>query len=97
MKYSNGELIKIGDIFTDGASGRECDRLKCKAKVLYVDKFTLVWFPLNDITAATSFQEEMYTSKDWCLTSKPKKVDISELTEEELNIYNNTKYYLEYN
>ena len=95
MKYSNGELIKIGDIFTDGSYGREYDRLKIRAKVLYVDKFTLVWFPLNRDSACTSFEEEVYMSKDFCLTSKPKKVDISELTEEELNIYNNTDYYLE--
>lgn len=96
MKYIDGSLVKIGDVFTDGSSGREDVRLKNRAKVLYVDKFTLVWFPLNDFTTHTVFEKEKYGSKTWCLSAEPKKVEISELTEEELNIYNNTKYYLEH-
>lgn len=34
MKYIDGSLVKIGDVFTDGSSGREDVRLKNKAKVL---------------------------------------------------------------
>ena len=112
MKYIDGSLVKIGDVFTDGSSGREDVRLKNRAKVLYVDKFTLVWFPLNDFTyrlhedpyrgrhfadwPRTVFEKEKYGSKTWCLSAEPKKVEISELTEEELDIYNNTKDYLEH-
>jgi len=96
MKYINGELVKIGDVFTDGSSGREDVRLKNRAKVLYVDKFILVWFPLNDFTTHTDFKNEKYRSNTWCLSAEPKKVEISELTEEELNIYKNTNSYLEH-
>ena len=50
-KYLNSdENIKVGDVFTDGSSGSEDVRLQNKAKVLYVDKFILVWFPLNEFT-----------------------------------------------
>lgn len=63
MKYIDGSLIKIGDVFTDGSSGREDVRLKNRAKVLYVDKFTFVWFPLNDFTTHNYFEKEKYTSK----------------------------------
>lgn len=94
MKYIDGELIKIGDIFTDGSSGSESYRLNNRAKVLYVDKFKLVWFPLNDFTTHATLEREKYTSKTWCLTSAPLKVDILELTEEELNMYNNTSEYI---
>ena len=96
MKYIDGELVKIGDVFTDGSSGRKDVRLKNRAKVLYVDKFILVWFPLNDFTTHTDFEKEKYRSTTWCLSAEPKKVDISQLTEEELNIYNNTNTYLEH-
>lgn len=96
MKYIDGSLVKIGDVFTDGSFGKEEVRLKNRAKVLYVDKFTLVWFPLNDFTTHTDFEREKYMSKTWCLSAEPKKVEITELTEEELNVYNNTKSYLEH-
>lgn len=94
MKYINGELIKVGDVFTDGSSGSKDVRLKNRAKVLYVDKFTLVWFPLNDFTTHTNFEKQKYVSKTWCLSAEPKKVELSELTEEELDVYNNTNSYL---
>ena len=96
MKYIDGSLIKINDVFTDGSSGGEDVRLKNRAKVLYVDKFILVWFPLNDFTTHTDFKNSKYRSNTWDLSSEPKKVEISELTEEELNIYNNTNDYLEH-
>lgn len=96
MKYIDESLIEIGDVFTDGSSGSEEVRLKNRAKVLYVDKFTLVWFPLNDFTTHTEFGNEKYRSKTWCISAEPKKVEISELTKEELDVYNNTKFYLEY-
>lgn len=94
MEYIDGSLIKVGDVFTDGSSGREEIRLRNRAKVLYVDKFNLVWFPLNDFTTHTDFEKDKYVSKTWCLSSDPKKVEISELAEEEFNIYNNTNDYL---
>ena len=96
MKYIDGSLVKIGDVFTDGSSGREDVRLKNKAKVLYVDKFVLVWFPLNDFTTHTEHKKEKYTSKTWGLSSEPKKIEMDDLTEEELNIYNSTNAYLEH-
>ena len=96
MKYKDGSLVKIGDVFTDGSSGREDVRLKNKAKVLYVDKFVLVWFPLNDFTTHTEHKKEKYTSKTWWLSSEPKKIEMDDLTEEELNIYNSTNAYLEH-
>ena len=96
MKYIDGSLVKIGDVFTDGSSDREDVRLKNKAKVLYVDKFILVWFPLNDFTAHTDHKKEKYISKTWGLSSEPKKIEISDLTKEELNIYNTTNVYLEH-
>ncbi len=98
MKYIDGSLVKIGDIFTDGSSGREDVRLKNRAKVLYVDKHTLVWFPLNDFTTHTDFKKEKdkYRSKTWCLSAEPKKIEISDLTEEELKMYNNTDFYLKH-
>lgn len=94
MKYIDGSLINIGDIFTDGSSGSEDMRLKNKAKVLYVDKFVLVWFPLNDYTTHTNYKEEKYRSKTWCLSAEPKKIEMTDLTDEELNIYNTTNDYL---
>jgi len=94
MKYLDGSLVKIGDVFTDGSSDRENVRLKNKAKVLYADKFVLVWFPLNEFTTHTQHRKEKYTSKTWGLSSEPKKVEISDLTKEELDIYNNTNTYL---
>lgn len=95
MVYINGEPIKIDDIFTDGSSGNEDVRLKNKAKVLYVDKYVLVWFPLNNFTTHTDYEKEKYKSKTWTLSSEPKKIDISDLTDEELNVYNTTDKYLE--
>jgi hypothetical protein len=96
MKYDDGTLVKVGDIFTDGSSGHEDVRLKNRAKVLYVDKFTLVWFPLNDFTTHTDFKMGKFTSKTWGLSAEPKRVELSELTEDELNIYNTTNSYLEH-
>lgn len=94
MKYIDGELVKVGDVFTDGSEGSEDLRLKNRAKVLYVDKYKLVWFPLNNYTSHTDFDKEKYTSKTWCLSSEPKKVELSDLTEEELDLYNTTDSYL---
>ena len=92
--------MKIGDIFTDGSSGREDVRLKNKAKVLYVDKYVLVWFPLNDFTTHTDYPDgwptknKEFKSNTWCLSAEPKKVEISDLTEEELINYNSTDHVL---
>lgn len=94
MKYIDGSLIKVGDVFTDGSSGNEDYRLRNRAKVLYVDKFVLVWFPLNDFTTHSDYEREKYTSNTWTLSSDPKKIEISELTEQELTIYNTTNSYL---
>lgn len=95
MKYKDGSLIKVGDIFTDGSSGVTHIRTKNRAKVLYVDKFTLVWFPLNDFTVHTL--ENKYTSRSWHLSSFPIKIDIGELTEEELEKYNTASKIIEVN
>ena len=92
MKYIDGSLIQVGDVFTDGSYGREDVRLKNKAKVLYVDKFTLVWFPLNSFTTHSDL--EKCKSKTWCLSSSPLKVELSELSTEELEMYNNSDEYL---
>lgn len=90
MKYINGDIIKVGDIFTDGSNGHEELRLKNKAKLLNVDNFILVWFPLNEFTC----HGNKYKSYDWGLTSEPKQINKDNLTEEELRIYNNTGTYL---
>ena len=82
--------IKIGDVFTDGDSGRTEYRQKNRAKVLYVDKFNLVWFPLNEFTQHTNHNPG-YTSKTWCLSCRPKKIELSDLTEEELTNYNKSE------
>lgn len=94
MRYKNGDIIEIGDIFTDGSSGSEDIRLKNRAKVLYVDKFNLVWFPLNDFTTHTNYKKEKYTSKTWTLSSNPIKINITELTDEELEMYNSADLYI---
>ena len=95
MIYIDNSEMKIGDVFTDGASGREDVRVKNRAKILYVDKYCIVWFPLNNYTARTGWmQVPTYISNDWELTGKPRKVEISELTKEELFIYKNTHLYL---
>ena len=53
-QYSNGDIIQIGDVFTDGHDdSRSNERLRNKAKVLYADKWNLIWFPLNDFTTHT--------------------------------------------
>ena len=90
-KYSDGSEIQVGDIFTDGGQGRENTRLMYRAKVLYVDQHTLVWIPLNELTGLN----KGYKSCTWPLTSFPKKIDISDLNPEELNIYNNSDKYLQ--
>ncbi len=87
IKYIDGTLIKVGDVFTDGSSGREDVRLKNRAKVLYVDKFVLVWYPLNEFT-----NNNIYKSQTWAITQDPKKIEISELTEEELEFYNQADF-----
>lgn len=46
MKYIPGSLMKNGDIVTDNCSVRVDVILKNIAKVLYVNKYQLVWFPL---------------------------------------------------
>jgi len=89
-RYIDGREIKVGDIFTDGSDNQTHIRLKNRAKVLYVDKFTLVWFPLNDFT----IHSYGYKSNTWCLSSDPKKVEMSELIEDELKIYNSSNEYL---
>lgn len=85
-KYSDGSDIKVGDIITDGGQGRESVRLMYRAKVLYVDSYTLVWIPLNEITTLG----RGYKSCKWQLTSHPKKIEISDLTPEEIDIYDNS-------
>ena len=93
--FTNGDVIKVGDIFTDGGEGRESIRLLNKAKVLYIDKYILVWFPLNDFTAHSSgYSSIKYKSNTWRLTSTPKKIELEELTLEELEKYNNSDSYL---
>lgn len=92
-KYSDGSEIQVGDIITDGGLGRESTRLLYRAKVLYVDQYTLVWIPLNEITTL----DKGYKSCTWTLTSYPKKIEISDLTPEELNIYNNSDKFLNNN
>tara|TARA_R110002012_G_C11514566_1_gene598796 strand:- start:236 stop:514 length:279 start_codon:yes stop_codon:yes gene_type:complete len=89
-KYINSDdEIKVGDVFTDGSEGQEDYRLKNRAKVLYVDEFTLVWFPLNEFTQHTDFDNSKNTSRTWCLSSKPIKLSLSDLTDEEVRNYNN--------
>jgi hypothetical protein len=88
-KYINSkEKIKIGDVFTDGDNGHTEYRQKNRAKVIYVDKFVLVWFPLNKFTQHTNTNIRN-TSRTWCLSCRPKKIEMSDLTEEELTNYNN--------
>lgn len=94
MKYIDGTDMRIGDIFTDGTPDRPDVRLKNRAKVLYVDKYTLVWFPLNDFTTHTDSERGKWTSKTWCLSSNPKRVDPSELTQEEKEMYDTSHQYL---
>lgn len=95
MKYIDGTLIKVGDVFTDGTSDNmEQVRQKNRAKVLYVDSFNLVWFPLNDFTTHTRFEKEKFRSKTWCLSSDPKKIEIEELTEDELEMYNSSNKFV---
>ncbi len=92
-KYIDGTEIKVGDVFTDGTLDSLQDyRLKNRAKVLYVDNFVLVWFPLNDFTTHTDYYREKWTSRTY-LRTNPKKVEIEELTEEELKMYNTTDKY----
>lgn len=94
MKYINGDRVKAGDVITDGTEGRENVRLKNRAKVLYVDKYCLVWFPLNDFTTHSDYKPHKWISKDWGLTQDPIKIELSELTPEELEKYNNSDDYL---
>lgn len=89
MNYITGEKMKINDIFTDGSIGREDVRLMNRAKVLYVDEHTLVWFPLNLFTSNHNSGSVIYRSNTWCLTTKPKKVHVDELTKEESVMFNN--------
>ena len=94
-RYINSDdEMKPGDIFTDGDSGHEGYRRKNKAKVLYVDKFNLVWFPLNDHTEHTFHQIDKFRSNTWYLSGNPFKLDISDLNQEELDRYNNTDSYV---
>jgi hypothetical protein len=83
MKYKDGQVVKAGDIFTDGDHGREDIRLKNRAKVMYVDNYQLVWFPLNDFTQ----HGEILKSNTWSLTTTPIKVELNELTDHELKMY----------
>jgi len=100
-KYKDGSLVKVGDVITDGAVGREEVRLKNRVKVLYIDNFCCVVFPLNDYSCHFPMWSDInykptikdYKSRTWSFTY-PKRVDISELTEEELLIYNSTDKYL---
>jgi len=83
MHYKNGDQIKVGDIFTDGGDGREGVRLKKRAKVLYVDKYNLVWFGLNEQSQFCTIAK----SETWQISKYPVKVEISDLTEDELAMY----------
>ena len=94
-KYVDGTDIRVGDVFTDGYPDDRADvRLKNRGKVLYVDNYTLVWFPLNDFTTHTDFERGKWTSNTWCLSGDPKRVEYSELTEEEREMYNTCHQYL---
>ena len=96
-KYKDGSLVKVGDVITDGGDGREDVRLKNKVKVLYIDKYSCVVFPLNDFSCHFPMWSDInykptiedYKSRTWTF-SHPKRVAIGELTEDELFIYNNT-------
>lgn len=89
QRYIDGTEIKVGDIFTDGTIDHQQEYgLKNRAKVLYVDKFKLVWFPLNDFTNHNDYDGDKWQSRTYDLSAEPKKVEIEELTEEELKMYN---------
>jgi hypothetical protein len=94
MFYIDGTKIQVGDVFTDGSAGREEVRLQNRAKVLYVDDYTLVWFPLNEFTIHNDLKTHRYTSNTWCLSAEPKKVDLSELTDDELIMCNSVNDYI---
>ena len=95
-KYIDGTDIRVGDVFTDGYPDDRADvRLKNRGKVLYVDNYTLVWFPLNDFTTHTdSKSNTRWRSVTWGLSIRPKKIEFSELTEEEREMYNTSHQYL---
>lgn len=89
MKYINGENVQAGDVFTDGGENNEATRLKVRAKVLYVDKFVLVWFPLNDF----SMFDNGAMSQTFGFRHK-KKVTPDELTEPERVMYDSSDSFL---
>jgi len=90
MRYINKKNIEIGDIITDGSPGNEEFRLKNRAKVLYVDKFHMIWFPLNLFTT----HGRGFKSESWCLTNDPLKIDINDLSKEEMELYLDSSTYL---
>ena len=97
MKYIDKSLIKVGDVFTDGGPGREDVRLMNRAKVLYVDKYILAWFPLNDFTTHFGdFPKQGYKSNTWCLSSYPMKLEIEDLTKEELKMYESSGDFIDW-
>lgn len=81
--YVDGTEVKVGDLFTDGGYGREETRTNLKGKILYVDKFNIVWFPIsnysNELTTIETARTETYFIKH------PKKITEDSLTQEELN------------
>lgn len=90
-KYINGDLVEVGDVFTDGGENQEDIRLRIRGKVLYVDKFTVVWMPLNKYTI--NLYASHFSSKiSWF--RYPRKLELSDLTQEELEMYNNSDSYL---
>lgn len=101
-RYNDGSLVRVGHVITDGGKDREELRTKNRVKVLYVDKNCCVVFPLNDFSCHFPMWSDInyeptikdYKSRTWTFTY-PKKVDIEELTEDELLIYNNTDKYLQ--
>ena len=86
LKYINtDEKIKVGDIFTDGYGDNLMEyRRKNKAKVIYVDRFNLLWYPLNDFTT----HNNGYKTNTYCLSSDPYKLDMKDLDEKEILLYN---------
>jgi len=91
MKYNNGEIVKVGDVITDGSSGREEYRLKNKAKVSYIDKFNILVFALNEFTCHGRGFKSFNMG---IITCEPLKIEIDNLTKEELEMYNNSDLYL---
>lgn len=87
--YIDGSPIQVGDVFTDGGTGRESDRLQNKGKILYVDKYNIVWFPLSSPPNVPLVDRSL----SWFI-KYPKKVNIEDLTKEEFHRYSNSDKFL---